>query len=98
MNSCHQNYYMLVVNSEHWPSIISSGISMLCFRISAKTTDGRLIWNHTEGDPFFFTFGNSEVSMSWGQLLIGKFQSEYHLSSCSSWNRCLICNCVMTVA
>ncbi|KNA22518.1 hypothetical protein SOVF_033510 [Spinacia oleracea] len=29
--------------------------------ISAKTTDGRLIWNHTEGDPFFFTFGNSEL-------------------------------------
>lgn len=29
--------------------------------ISAKTTDGRLIWSHMEGEPFFFTFGNSEL-------------------------------------
>ncbi|KAL2929260.1 Peptidyl-prolyl cis-trans isomerase PASTICCINO1, partial [Bienertia sinuspersici] len=29
--------------------------------ISAKTNDGRLIWSHMEGEPFFFTFGNSEL-------------------------------------
>lgn len=27
--------------------------------ISAKTCDGRWIWSHTEGEPLFFTFGNS---------------------------------------
>lgn len=29
--------------------------------ISAKANDGRLIWSHLEGDPFFFTFGKSEL-------------------------------------
>ncbi|GAB2267638.1 G1/S-specific cyclin pas1 [Dionaea muscipula] len=29
--------------------------------ISAKTGDGKLIFSHMEGEPFFFTFGNSEV-------------------------------------
>ncbi|GAB4837821.1 G1/S-specific cyclin pas1 [Ancistrocladus abbreviatus] len=29
--------------------------------ISAKTGDGKLILSHTEGEPFFFTFGKSEV-------------------------------------
>ncbi|XP_021755683.1 peptidyl-prolyl cis-trans isomerase PASTICCINO1-like [Chenopodium quinoa] len=29
--------------------------------ISAKTADGRLIWSHVEGEPFFFIFGNSEL-------------------------------------
>ncbi|KAK1563594.1 hypothetical protein Q3G72_029727 [Acer saccharum] len=30
-------------------------------RISAKTGDGKLILSHTEGEPYFFTFGKSEV-------------------------------------
>lgn len=29
--------------------------------ISAKTGDGKSILSHTQGDPFFFTFGKSEV-------------------------------------
>ncbi|KAE8686981.1 Peptidyl-prolyl cis-trans isomerase PASTICCINO1 [Hibiscus syriacus] len=29
--------------------------------ISAKTADGKLIMSHTEGEPYFFTFGKSEV-------------------------------------
>ncbi|KAE8696546.1 Peptidyl-prolyl cis-trans isomerase PASTICCINO1 [Hibiscus syriacus] len=29
--------------------------------ISAKTADGKLILSHTEGEPYFFTFGKSEV-------------------------------------
>ncbi|XP_031277387.1 peptidyl-prolyl cis-trans isomerase PASTICCINO1-like [Pistacia vera] len=29
--------------------------------ISAKTGDGKLIFSHTEGEPYFFTFGRSEV-------------------------------------
>ncbi|XP_007026858.2 PREDICTED: peptidyl-prolyl cis-trans isomerase PASTICCINO1 [Theobroma cacao] len=29
--------------------------------ISAKTGDGKLILSHTEGEPYFFTFGKSEV-------------------------------------
>ncbi|KAK8685343.1 hypothetical protein V6N13_041346 [Hibiscus sabdariffa] len=29
--------------------------------ISAKTVDGKLILSHTEGEPFFFTFGKCEV-------------------------------------
>ncbi|OWM81771.1 hypothetical protein CDL15_Pgr007809 [Punica granatum] len=29
--------------------------------ISAKTADGKLIVSHTEGEPYFFTFGKSEV-------------------------------------
>ena len=31
-------------------------------RISAKTGDGKLILSHNKGEPFFFTFGKSEVS------------------------------------
>lgn len=30
--------------------------------ISAKSGDGKLIFSHTEGEPFFFTFGKSEVT------------------------------------
>lgn len=30
-------------------------------RISAKTGDGKLILSHGEGEPYFFTFGKSEV-------------------------------------
>ncbi|KZV53412.1 hypothetical protein F511_10198 [Dorcoceras hygrometricum] len=30
--------------------------------ISAKSGDGNLIFSHTEGEPFFFTFGKSEVT------------------------------------
>ncbi|KAK9123817.1 hypothetical protein Sjap_013419 [Stephania japonica] len=30
-------------------------------RISAKTGSGKLIFSHNEGEPFFFTFGRSEV-------------------------------------
>ncbi|KAJ0088235.1 hypothetical protein Patl1_31761 [Pistacia atlantica] len=29
--------------------------------ISAKTGDGKLIFSHTEGEPYFFSFGRSEV-------------------------------------
>ncbi|KAK9673862.1 hypothetical protein RND81_12G194500 [Saponaria officinalis] len=29
--------------------------------ISAKTKAGRLIWSHVEGEPFFFTFGDSRL-------------------------------------
>ncbi|GLT75878.1 hypothetical protein SLA2020_475720 [Shorea laevis] len=29
--------------------------------ISAKTGDGKLLLSHTEGEPYFFTFGKSEV-------------------------------------
>lgn len=29
--------------------------------ISAKTSDGKLILSHTQGEPYFFTFGKSEV-------------------------------------
>ncbi|GAB2225089.1 hypothetical protein Drorol1_Dr00005875 [Drosera rotundifolia] len=29
--------------------------------ITAKTGDGKLIFSHTEGEPYFFTLGNSEV-------------------------------------
>jgi len=33
-------------------------------RISAKTVTGKLIMSHMEGEPYFFTFGKSEVFKS----------------------------------
>lgn len=30
-------------------------------RISARTGDGKVILSHTTGEPYFFTFGKSEV-------------------------------------
>lgn len=30
-------------------------------RISAKTSDGKEILSRTQGEPYFFTFGKSEV-------------------------------------
>jgi hypothetical protein len=35
---------------------------MIISRISAKRGDGKLIMSHTEGEPYFFTLGKSEVS------------------------------------
>ncbi|KAF3974212.1 hypothetical protein CMV_002441 [Castanea mollissima] len=34
---------------------------MIVSRISAKTGDGKSILSHMEGEPYFFTFGKSEV-------------------------------------
>ncbi|KAK7825041.1 copper transporter 6 [Quercus suber] len=34
---------------------------MIVSRISAKIGDGKLILSHMEGEPYFFTFGKSEV-------------------------------------
>lgn len=44
---------------------------MLCLianRILAKSGDGKLIVSHTQGEPFFFTFGKSEVSIEFMRL------------------------------
>lgn len=59
--------------------------------ISAKTNDGRLLWSHTEGEPFFFTFGKSELpegfemgvgTMSRGEKAMIYVKSQY-LTECS---------------
>ena len=34
---------------------------MVVFRISAKTGDGKVLVSRTQGEPFFFNFGKSEV-------------------------------------
>lgn len=39
-------------------------------RISAKTVTGKLIMSHTEGEPYFFTFGKSEVLKSLHALFV----------------------------
>lgn len=31
-------------------------------RVSGKSGDGKVIFSHTQGEPFLFTFGKSEVS------------------------------------
>jgi len=35
---------------------------MIVSKISAETGDGKLILLYMEGEPYFFTFGKSEVS------------------------------------
>jgi len=37
---------------------------LVATRISAKTVTGKLIMSHTEGEPYLFTFGKSEVFKS----------------------------------
>jgi len=37
---------------------------LAAIRISAKTVTGELIMSHTEGEPYLFTFGKSEVFKS----------------------------------
>lgn len=39
-------------------------------RISAKTVAGKLIMSHTEEEPYFFTFGKSEVVKSLHTLFV----------------------------
>lgn len=39
-------------------------------RISANTVAGKLIMSHTEGEPYFFTFGKSEVVKSLHTLFV----------------------------
>jgi hypothetical protein len=43
----------------HWWK--SDDFYLVIYRISAKTVTGKLIMSHTEGEPYFFTFGKSEV-------------------------------------
>lgn len=59
--------------------------------ISAKTGDGKLILSHTQGEPFFFTLGKSEVpkglemgigTMSRGEKAVIYVTSKY-LTQCS---------------
>lgn len=40
---------------------VSNDFCVVISRISAKTVTGKLIMSHTEGEPYFFTFGKSEV-------------------------------------
>ena len=42
-------------------------------RISAKTGEGKEILSHTKGEPYFFTFGKSEV----GDLFSATFLSSF---------------------
>ncbi|XP_074310892.1 peptidyl-prolyl cis-trans isomerase PASTICCINO1 [Silene latifolia] len=59
--------------------------------ISAKSNDGKLIWSHIEGEPFFFTFGNSGLpkglemgigTMTRGEKSIIYVRNQY-LTECS---------------
>ncbi|XP_057540358.1 peptidyl-prolyl cis-trans isomerase PASTICCINO1 [Amaranthus tricolor] len=59
--------------------------------ISAKTNDGELIWSHVDGEPFFFTLGNSEfpkgVEMGIGTMSRGEkaviYVKNQYLTECS---------------
>ncbi|KAH9605321.1 hypothetical protein KSS87_022449 [Heliosperma pusillum] len=59
--------------------------------ISAKSNDGRLIWSHIEGEPFFFTFGNSGLpkglEMGIGTMTKGEksiiYVTNQYLTECS---------------
>lgn len=45
----------------HYDQISYELYSMIGSRVSAKTGEGKVILSHTTGEPFFFTFGKSEV-------------------------------------
>ncbi|KAK9290976.1 hypothetical protein L1049_009158 [Liquidambar formosana] len=47
--------------------------------ISAKTGDGKLIVSHVQGEPYFFTFGKSEVSNAFLHVLFSSFISKLGL-------------------
>ena len=42
---------------------------MTVLRISAKTADGKVIVPHSQGKPFFFNFGKSQV----GELFVNSY-------------------------
>ena len=39
-------------------------------RISAKTSEGKEILSHTHGEPYFFTFGKSEVGELFSAIFV----------------------------
>ncbi|KAI3474788.1 hypothetical protein Pfo_030047, partial [Paulownia fortunei] len=36
-------------------------LHLIAYRISGKSGDGKMIFSHTQGEPFLFTFGKSEI-------------------------------------
>ncbi|KAL0375274.1 UNVERIFIED_CONTAM: Peptidyl-prolyl cis-trans isomerase PASTICCINO1 [Sesamum radiatum] len=59
--------------------------------ISGKSADGKVIFSHTQGEPFFFTFGKSEIpkglEMGIGTMARGEkaviYVTKEYLSQCS---------------
>ncbi|KAL0451089.1 UNVERIFIED_CONTAM: Peptidyl-prolyl cis-trans isomerase PASTICCINO1 [Sesamum latifolium] len=59
--------------------------------ISGKSADGKMIFSHTQGEPFFFTFGKSEIpkglEMGIGTMARGEkaviYVTKEYLSQCS---------------
>ncbi|XP_011094937.1 peptidyl-prolyl cis-trans isomerase PASTICCINO1 [Sesamum indicum] len=59
--------------------------------ISGKSADGKIIFSHTQGEPFFFTFGKSEIpkglEMGIGTMARGEkaviYVTKEYLSECS---------------
>ncbi|KAL0347372.1 UNVERIFIED_CONTAM: Peptidyl-prolyl cis-trans isomerase PASTICCINO1 [Sesamum calycinum] len=59
--------------------------------ISGKSADGKIIFSHTQGEPFFFTFGKSEIpkglEMGIGTMARGEkaviYVTKEYLSQCS---------------
>lgn len=59
--------------------------------ISGKSADGKMIFSHTQGEPFFFTFGKSEIpkglEMGIGTMARGEkaviYVTKEYLSECS---------------
>lgn len=47
---------------------------LIACRILGKSGDGKVIFSHTQGEPFLFTFGKSEVSSTllyiWSCILV----------------------------
>lgn len=39
-------------------------LQFIACRISGKSGDGKTVFSHTQGEPFLFTFGKSEVSIT----------------------------------